>query len=202
MRQYNLSGSPGIVEFFRSTLPNGASASGYASGVLESAQNCAFDIKSNSFVDGTALTGGQKIAYLIASQVNLPNKTLVDSGLGIGSFWSGMFSRVNSPANDTLSVGIAVGSSSTEVINTYPISGSITFGTPTTCTLTNYPVTTDPLYQLAPSTGGTTGRLYDADYGDSAVLQASSACSPSSAVSTFKGISSVTGVATYPRGQY
>ena len=205
-RQYNNSGPAGNVEFFLPTTPNNGTPSGYASGVLLSDEFCAFDKKSNFFVDGVALSGGQKIAYVPRFKVNLPGQTLVDSNLGNASFWVGMYSRINNPANDTLSVGTSVGNSSTETVMNWTVSGPgngpLSFSPLASYVLTSYPVTIDAVYQLAPGrqpADGTAELLYIADYGNSTVLD-----SPANggAVVTYNPVGSTVGVATRPTGQY
>lgn len=201
-RQFNNSGPPGNVEFFLPNAPNNSTPSGVATGIFTSDQFCAFDRKGNFFVDGTT-SSGQKVAYLARAFVNMPAQTLVDSGLGTGSFWVGMYSRINSPANDTLSVGTSVGSSVTETVMSWKVSGPavgpLAFSPLASYTLTAYPATTDAVYQLAPTTGGSSGTLYVADYGNSTVL---SAAANGGAVSVYNSVSGTVGVATRPTGQY
>ena len=114
-----------------------------------------------------------------------------------------MYSRINSPANDTLSVGTSVGSSVTEMVMSWKVSGPavgpLTFSPLASYTLTAYPATTDAVYQLAPTTGGSSGTLYVADYGNSTVL---SAAANGGAVSVYNSVSGTVGVATRPTGQY
>ncbi|MGC1381783.1 MAG: hypothetical protein WA814_12270 [Candidatus Baltobacteraceae bacterium] len=201
-RQFNNSGPPGNVEFFPPNAPNNSTATGSATGLFQSDQFCAFDRKGNFYVDGTT-SGGQKIAYLARAYVNLPGQTLVDSGLGTGSFWVGMYSRINNPANQTLSVGTSVGSSPTETVANWKVSGPavgpLTFSPLASYSLTSYPPTTDAVYQLAPTTGGGSGTLYVADYGNNTVLDAAA---NGGAVAVYNGVSGTVGVATRPTGQY
>lgn len=206
-RQYNNTGTAGNAEFFSINTPNNGSATGYATGILESDSFCAFDEKGNFFVDGTAYGtqgGGQQIAYLAAAHVNTPAATLVNSGLGNASFWVGMYSRINSSASHTLSVGASVGSSTTETVHNWKISPvCCTFTALPSYTLTGYPSTTDAMYQLAPSNHGSTGTLYVADYGDNYVLDAPAnggvvAPTPPN----YNPVSGTVGVTTRPTGQY
>jgi hypothetical protein len=202
-RQFNNTGPPGNVEFFLPTAPNNSTPTGYATSVLQGDQFCAFDRKGNFFVDGTDVAGGQKIAYLAAAFVPMPAQTLVDSGLGSASFWVGMYSRIGGSTSDTLSVGTSVGSSATQTVMNWkvsgPLAGPLAFTPLPSSTFTSYPVTTDAVYQLAPTRGGSTGSLYFADYGDGAVLSGPIIGGP---VSTYNAVSGTVGVATRPTGQY
>lgn len=192
----------GNVEFFPPNAPSGSGPTGDATGVLDDAQWCAFDSAGNFFVDGTA-GSVRKIAYLASSYVGSPGQTLVDSGLGSGSYWVGMYSRIDSPADQTLSVATAVGNSATQTVDTWnvtgPAPGPLTF-TPCVCspyTFTNYPSTTDPVYQVAPSTGGANGKLYIADFAKGIVRGPANGGNV-----THKPGSYVVGVAIRPTGQY
>jgi hypothetical protein len=203
-RQYNNYGTPGNVEFFLPSAATGSGPTGTASGVLESDQYCAFDVKGDFFVDGTAYGGGQEIAYL--PPVDVPAGGVLDNSLlGSGSYWVGMYSRIDSPADRTVSVGAAVGSSSTQDVDTWtvsgPATGPLTFA-PCACSpyaFTSYPVTVDPMYQIAPSTGGIGGSLYLADFGSGQIL---SGPATGGSVATYETLGGVTGVATRPTGQY
>ena len=201
-RQYNNTGPPGNVEFFLPNAPNGSSASGDAGGIFIADQFCAFDSHENFFVDGTT-SNGQEIAYLAQAFVNQPGQTLANSGLGSGSFWAGMYSRINSPTDQTLSVGTSVPNSTTQTIMTWKVSGPsagpLTFSFQSSYTLTGYPSTVNAVYQLAPSTGGSNGTVYVADYGAGQTL---SAPANGGAVSLYNNVNSTTGVATRPTGQY
>ena len=201
-RQYNNTSYAGNVEFFPPTAANNSTPTGYATGVFVSDEFCAFDRKSNFFVDGAASSGGQKIGYLPRNKVNLAGQTITDSGLGNASFWVGMYSQKST--TDTLSVGTSVGSSATQTVMNWAISGPgngpLTFTPLASYTLTNYPVTTDSVYQLSPGAGVSgTGDLYIADYGDGAVLDGPST---GGAVTTYNTVSGTVGVATRPTDQY
>ena len=201
-RQYNNTGPPGNVEFFTPNAPNGSQATGEASGVLIADQFCAFDKSGNFFVDGTT-SAGQKIAYLASAFVNLPGQTLIDSGLGTASFWVGMYSRINNPADDTLSVGTSTPSSTNQTIKNWKVSGPnigpLTFTALSPYTLTGYPSTVNAVYQLAPTRGGSTGNVFVADYGAGQTLTAPA---NGGATALYNNVSSTTGVATRPTGQY
>jgi hypothetical protein len=200
----------GNVEFFQSNAPNASLPTGDASGVLGRDEWCAFDSAGNFFVDGaSAIQQNQGIAYLAGSAVGLPGQTLIDSGLGNASFWAGMYSRIDSPADQTLSVATAVGHSAIQTVRTWNVSGPpngpLTF-TPCTCspyTFTNYPTHPlhgrDPVYQVAPGAGGASGTLYFADLGKGTVLQG-----PANGgnVSVYENPHSAIGVAANPAGQY
>jgi DNA-binding beta-propeller fold protein YncE len=203
-RQYNNTGAPGNVEFFLPTAASGSGPAGYATGVLESDQFCAFDRHGNFFVDGTANAasgGGQQIAYLIAPHVGLNNQTLVNSGLGNTSFWAGMYSRIDAPLDDTLSVGTSVGNSTTETVMNWTVTGLavLAFAALPSYVLTPYPATTDAVYQLAPSAGGAAGTLYVADYGDNELLDTGAG---GGAMANYAAVSGNVGVTTNPTGQY
>ncbi len=201
-RQYNNTGPSGNVLFFPPTAPNNSTATGDASGIFISDQFCAFDKKGNFFVDGTT-SAGQKIAYLAVAFVNVPGQTLIDSGLGTASFWVGMYSRINNPANDTLSVATSTPNSSTETVMNWkvsgPAAGPLSFSPLASYTLTGYPSTVNAVYQAAPTTGGNSGALYIADYGASSTLDAPA---NGGATALYNGVNSTTGVATRPTGQY
>jgi hypothetical protein len=200
----NSPAQPGNAEFFHTNTPDGGSAYASASGVLDSYNFCAFDKKGNFFIDGLTSSGATKVAYLPRADVPTGG-TLVDSGLGSASFWVGMYSRINSPANDTLSVGTSISYGTTETVDNWKITGPpggpLTFSAIASYSLTGYPSTRDAVYQLAPSAGGncTTCALYIADYGYAAILQ-----SPPNggAVSTYNGVGTTVGVTTNPPGQY
>ncbi|HEX3457814.1 MAG TPA: hypothetical protein VHR97_07635, partial [Candidatus Baltobacteraceae bacterium] len=201
-RQYNNTGPPGNVEFFSPSAPSGSFPSGEAAGVLIADQFCAFDKSGNFYVDGT--TGaGQKIAYLARAFVNMPNQTLIDSGLGTASFWVGMYSRINSAANNTLSVGTSTPNSTTQTINNWKVSGPavgpLAFTPLASYTLTSYPSTGNAVYQLAPTTGGSTGNVFVAGYGAGQTLMAPA---NGGATALYNNVVSTTGVATRPTGQY
>lgn len=203
-RQYNNTGAQGNVEFFLPNAANGSGPTGYATGVLASDQWCAFDRRNNFFVDGVATSasgGGQQIAYLTAAHILQTNQTLVNSGLGNASFWVGMYSRIDSPADDVLTVGTAVGSSSTQTVMNWKVTGNVTltFTSLPSYSLTSYPVTIDPVYQLAPSAGGTNGKLYVADYGDNELLDTGAG---GGTMANYNPVSGNVGVATRPTGQY
>jgi hypothetical protein len=208
-RQYNNTGTYGNAEFFKQNAANNSGPTGWATGILATDAYCAFDKKGNFFVEGAALAGsggGQQIAYLAKGHVGNGNsgaQLLVNSALGNASFWNGMYSRINSPVDDTLSVGTSVGNSATQTVITWkvagPLNGPLAFAAPVTYTLTGYPVTTDAVYQLAPSKGGSLGTLYVADYGDGEVL---STCANGCAVAAYNSVGGAVGVATQPTGQY
>ena len=101
-RQSNNTGPPGNVEFFMPNAPSGSQASGDANGVLTADQFCAFDKNGNFFVESTDV-GRTEERVPRCRIVNLPGQTLIDSGLGTAAFSVGMYSRINNPANDTLS---------------------------------------------------------------------------------------------------
>jgi len=130
-------------------------------------------------------------------------QSLVDSGLGSGAFWVGMYSRIDSPVDDTLSVGTSVGNSTTETIDNWkvsgPANGPLAFAALASYTLTGYPSTTDAVYQLAPTTGGSSGVVFIADYGASEVLGAPA---NGGAIAVEESTSGTVGVATRPSGQY
>jgi hypothetical protein len=201
-RQFNNTGPPGNVEFFVPTAASGSGPTGEASGIFIADQWCAFDRVSNFFVDGTT-SGGQVIAYLARAFVGLNGQTLVNSGLGSGAFWVGMYSRINNPANDTLSVGTSVGLSTTQTIDNWkvagPAAGPLVFTAIGAYSLTSYPSTTDAVYQLAPSLGGANGLLYVADYGASQTLYTTN---NGGAVALYNNVNGTVGVAVRPSGQY
>lgn len=199
----------GNVEFWKYSAPSGSTPTGNATGtLLQSYAFCAFDKLNNFYVDGAAFPsqgGGQQIAFLPSGNVNAGTQTLCNSGLGNGGYWVGMYSRINSPVNQTLSVGAAAGNQVTELVYTWPVTGSgtscssLAFGAPTTLTLTPYPSTPDPMYQLAPKkSGGPAGPIYVADYGDNTTLRATAL----GAVSVLQTVPLTTGVAAQPSGQY
>lgn len=200
-RQYNYTGAAGNAEFFRTQTVNNGRPTGYATGILSSDQFCAFDRVGNFFVDGPS-SSGQKIAYLARGHVGKVKQALVDSQLGTASYWVGMYSRVNSPADDTLTVGTAALAPTQNVANwkvAGPKSGPLTFAALPTYALSSYPEGADPIYQLAPAPGGSTGSIFAADYGSSVVLKAPA---NGGSVSVYNSVSWTTGVATRPAGQY
>jgi hypothetical protein len=207
-RQYNNTGSPGNVEFFHFNQASGTGPYGTGSSFLLSDSFCAFDDLGNFFVDGTALAangGGQQIGYLARAHVVVGNHLIKNSGLGNASFWVGMYSRIDSPTDQTLSVGTSVGNATTQLVDSWtvagPAAGPLTF-TPTASSpygLTGYPATTDAVYQLAPSTGGSLGLLYVADYGDGYILDSAA---NGGAVANYNPVGGTVGVTTYPTGQY
>ena len=200
----------GNVEFWNYNAASGSGPTGSANTILQTDQFCAFDVRGNFYVDGTAYTtagGGQQIAYLPNGIVNAGPQVLCNSGQGNAHYWTGMFSKITTPATQTLSVGGAIGSSTTEDLLTFPVSGSgttcssVTFGTPATYLITPYPSTIDPLYQLAPKHAPTSGssRLFIADYGDGETLKSTIVGGPASNMET---VSDTTGVAAQPAGEY
>ncbi len=207
-REYNNNGTPGNVEFFHFNQANNTGPYGTGSGFLESDQYCAFDDLGNFFVDGAALStfgGGQQIGYIARAHVVVGSHPIKNSGLGLGSYWTGMYSRVNSPLDETLSVGQAVNTSSTETVETWtvggPAPGPLTFTYLTTYTLSPYPVSSDSLYQLAPSAGGINGAIYISDFGYSGGYVLVSGAN-GGAVTTYNPVGDTTGVTTFPAGQY
>jgi hypothetical protein len=199
----------GNVEFFSPSAGSGSTAASYATGVLADDEWCAFDSAGNFFVDG-ASGNHQKIAYLASSYVGMTGQqTLVDSGLGTSYFWVGMYSRIDSPADQTLSVATAVGHSATQTVYTWNVSGPATgpltltpsAGSP--YTFTNYPNhphhTRDPIYQVAPSAGGASGILYFADLGKKRVL---TGAANGGSVAPYEHLNGAIGVALNPSGQY
>jgi hypothetical protein len=198
---------PGNVEFWSANAASGSTPTGYGNAILSSDQYCAFDKLGNFYVDGPSYAsqgGGQQIAYLPNGNVNLPAQTLCNSGLGNAHYWVGMYSRIDSPSDQTLSVGGAAGSQTTEDVITWPVAGSgttcsLTFGASSVYAFTSYPSTSDPMYQLAPRRGGSLGKLFIADYGDGKILRGPA---NGGAVTTAETVSATTGVATQPAGQY
>lgn len=204
-RQYNNTGAPGIVEFFSATAPNGSTPSGYASGVLNAYEYCAFDKATNFFVDGFTSAGPTKIGYLSHCYVNLNAQTVLDSGLGAGtSFeWAGMFSRITSPATDRLSVATYANPATNQTIKnwkvTAPTACGVAFGALANETL-NYGSQFYDDYQLAPTALPGTGHIYVADYYDGTIW--SSATRLGGAITSYDSVSGPVGVATQPTGQY
>jgi hypothetical protein len=205
-RQFNNSGAPGNVEFFKVTTANFGGPTGYATGILESDRFCAFDRKGNFFVDGLAYGsqgGGPQIAYLARAYINTPAQALVNSTLGNASSWSGMYSRINTVVTDTLSVGTTVPYANTQTVYNWqvagPAAGPLTFTPLSPYTLTSFPSTANPLYQLAPDASGSVGNLYIADYGAGSVLSAPANGGP---VAPYNSVTSNAGVITQPIGQY
>jgi hypothetical protein len=194
----------GNVEFFPPNAASGSLPTGDATGQMQRQTECAFDSAGNFFVeDGN--TGGSHIDYLAASNVGVTGQTLVDAGLGTSS-WVGMYSRVDSPADQTLSVGINTPDSATQKVYTWtvngPPAGPLTF-TPCACspyTFHHYPHNTgNAMDDVSPSSGGASGVLYMADYGKGRILQG-----PANGghVTTYETLRSAIGVATNPSGQY
>lgn len=196
-------GSPN-VEFFPPNAASGSMPTGYATGVLNSDLFCAFDNVGDFFVDGTVIND-YRIAYLAKHWVGQTAQTLVDSGLGSAHSWTGMYSRIDSPPDRTLSVGFPH-PGSTQTVDTWtvtgPAMGPLTF-TPCACSpysFTNYPHSRrDQVYQVAPSSGGASGFLYFADLGKGRVIQGPANGGP---VTTYEHVPGVSGVATRPTGQY
>lgn len=194
----------GNVEFFPPTALTGSHPTGSAAGVRD--EWCAFDSAGNFFVDGGPAMPGQLIAYLPSAYVNMPAQTLVGSGIA-GSAWVGMYSRINSPADQTLSVATEVNHSTTQRVYTWNIAGpstgplSFTPASGSPYAFTTYPnhPRWDPLDGLAPSAGGASGTLFFADDGKGRVLQAPA---NGGSVTTYKSLSNTIGVATNPTGQY
>jgi hypothetical protein len=190
------SNGTGDVEFF--TNYTVSSMTGNASGVVNTFEWCAFDRNGNFFTDGGNYGGGnQKIMYLRRNRVNLPNQTVLDSGLGSATYWLGMYVQTGFTQ---LSVG------GNYEIQNFAINAATgkPHGVPTITTLAGYPVGGDALYQPAPSAGGRHGTIYIADYGAALVLEApvGGAGRPGGPVSTFLGLNTTVGIATYPTGQY
>jgi hypothetical protein len=191
------SSGTGDVEFF--TNYTFSAMTGSASGVLNTFEWCAFDGAGNFFADGSINynNGGQKIVYLKKAYVNLPAQTVVDSGLGTGTYWSGMY--VEEGFTNSLSVG------GNYEIQNFAIAGGVPGGIPTITALAGYPVGSDPFYQAAPSKGAAAAAtIYIADYGNSTINEApvGGAGRPGGAVTTYNPLSATVGVATYPTGQY
>ena len=200
----------GNVEFWNYNAASGSAPTGSANTILQSDQFCAFDDLGNFYVDGTAYTtagGGQQIAYLPNGIVNVPAQTLCNSNQGNAHYWTGMFSKITTPASQTLSVAGAIGNSTTEDLLTFPVSGSgtacgsLTFGTPATYLITPYPSTPDPVYQLAPkhAPANPSSRLFIADYGDGKTLRSTIVGGPAASM---ESVSATTGVAAQPTGEY
>lgn len=205
-RQFNNTGAAGNVEFFKVTTPNGGGPTGYATGILQSDRYCAFDRKGNFFVDGLAfgsVGGGPQIAYVAKAYVNIAAQTLTNSTLGNANSWSGMYSRINSVNTDTLSVGAAVPYATTQTVYNWkvtgPAAGPLTFTALSPYSLTSFPSTGNPLYQLAPSAVGSVGNLYISDYGAGTVFYTPANGGP---VAPYNPVSATAGVITQPIGQY
>jgi|GEM_PF-1981134 len=202
-RYANHSSSPGIVEFFREYLPNNSTASGYASGIVNQGNFCAFDVKSNFFVDGPVTSGGKKIAYLTSYQYNTNVHTLTDSFLGTGSNWVGMYSRIDSPVDETLSVGTKTPLSTTQVVDNWKVgctASVCTFTSIAPYSLTSYPSSSpNNVAQLAPTAGGSLGSLFIADADANLVFGTPAA---GGAVVGVESPTYAFGVATEPQGQY
>ena len=203
----NYEGGPGaqISEFFSVNAPSASTPTGSASGVLDQQVFCAFDKVGDFFVDGTAGVN-YKIAYLAKHNVNMAAQALVDSGVGSVHAWTGMYSRIDSPADRMLSVGFPTSTGTTQTVDTWevagPAAGPLTFS-PCDCspyTFTGYPHTRDDsVYQLAPSSGGASGVLYFADPAKGRIIQGPANGGP---VTTYQTLDHVFGVATRPSGQY
>jgi len=197
------SSSPGIVEFFRQYLPNNSTATQYAAGVVHVPHFCAFDIKNNFFVDGPFTSTTKKIAYLTSYQYFTNVHTLTDSGLGTGSQWVGMYSRIDAPADETLSVGTSTPGTSTQIVNNWKVGCTnvlCTFAALAPYSLSGYPATTaNPVWQLAPSVGGSAGALFTADSDVATVFESAANGGPVTAV---ESPTYAFGVATEPQGQY
>jgi hypothetical protein len=200
----------GNVEFWNYNAATGSTPTGSATTILQNDQFCAFDVRGNFYVDGTAFTtagGGQQIAYLPSGIVNAGAQILCNSGQGNAHFWTGMFSKITSPVSQTLSVGGAIGSSGTQDLFTFPVTGSgtscssVVFGSPATYLITPYPITVDPLYQLAPkhAPANPSSPLFIADYGDNKTLRSTIVGGPAGSL---ESVSATTGVAAQPSGEY
>ncbi len=200
------SSGQGIVEFFAPTAPSGSLPTGDATGQLARQTYCAFDSAGNFFVEDGTSNGTSHIDYLASANVGLPGQTLVDSGTGTGPTWVGMYSRIDTPADDTLSVASNTPNSATQTVTTWivsgPPAGPLTF-TPCTCSpyhFHNFPHHTANIADdVAPTSGGSGGFLYVADYGKGRILQGPANGGP---VTTYETLRSVLGVATNPGGQY
>ena len=195
----------GNVEFFSPNALTGSLPTGSAAGVRD--EWCAFDSAGNFFVDGAPAMPGQQIAYLASAYVNLPGQTLVGTGLSSPASYVGMYSRINSPADQTLSVATVVNHSTTQRVYTWNVSGAATgplsftpaSGSPYAfTTYPNHP-RWDPIDGVAPSAGGASGTLFFADLGKGRVLQAPA---NGGSIATYKSLSHTIGVATNPTGQY
>ena len=195
----------GNVEFFQPTAPSGSQPTGDATGQLLRQTWCAFDSAGNFFVIDGQSGSAQKIDYLASSHVGFPAQTLVDAGLGTGPFFTGLYSRINSPADQTLSAASNTPENRTQKVYTWtvggPPAGPLTF-TPCACSpyvFHHNPRSDNPVDQVAPSTGGASGVLYIADYGKNRILQGPA---NGGTVTTYETLHGALGVAINPSGQY
>ena len=172
-RAYNGSGASNSV-FFPIGAPDLSFPNDYAnSSSMTNANFCAFDKKGNYFVDGNNGTT-QEVDYLPRGKVAIaalgvsppPQALTYSAAIGTGAYWLGMYSRKD--GNDTLSVAQTPTTSCgtyCETITTWqvagPAMGPLTFTSPGTCSVQNYPNNYDAVYQVAPDTNG---NLYFADY--------------------------------------
>ena len=154
---YQSSGSANpVAEFFKTTLPNGSSPSHRATSPdLVSQAWCAFDVVGNFFVDGTTALGAPEIDYVATARVHT-NTILKNSFIGSAEYWYSMYSRIDSPVDDTLSVvGRALGCCTQTIYNwkvAGPPLGPLTFTTQLPFVLTGYPSSpSSPIYQVAPA---------------------------------------------------
>lgn len=196
----------GNVEFFSANAPSGSLPTGYATGSGLRQTFCAFDSAGNFFVVDGSTSDVTKIDYLASSYVGLPAQTLVDSGLGTG-LWVGMYSRINDPPDQTLSVATVANSSATQSVYTWNVSGSgtgpLTFtpiaGSP--YVFQHYHHSAIPVDQVAPSAGGANGVLYFAGIYERWIQQG-----PANGghITTYAHLPypGAVGVATNPSGQY
>lgn len=195
----------GNVEFFQPTAPSGSQPTGDATGQFMRQTWCAFDSAGNFFVVDGQGGVGPKIDYLASSYVGMPGQTLVDSGLGSGSFWTGLYSRINSPADQTLSAATNSPDNALQKVYTWTVSGPpagpLTF-TPCACSPYKFrhnPRSNNPVDQVAPSVGGTSGVLYIVNLGKHRILQGPA---NGGIVTTYETLRGALGVATNPSGQY
>jgi hypothetical protein len=196
----------GIVEFFPPNAASGSLPTGYATGSGLRQTFCAFDSAGNFFVvDGTT-SNTTHIDYLASSNVDLPAQTLIDSGLGT-ALWVGMYSRINDPADQTLSAATVANSSATQTVYTWNVSGSgtgpLTF-TPCTCSpyvFHHYHHASIPVDQVAPSAGGANGVLYFAGVYERWIQRGPADGGHVTTYAHLPAIGAV-GVATNPTGQY
>lgn len=196
--------SSGNVEFFAPNAAIGSLPTGDATGQWRQTR-CAFDAAGDFFV--TMNTG--HIAYLASSYVNVPGQTLVDAGLAAGQ-WVSVYSRVNSQDDLTLSAALDVSESGTQTVNTWTVSG------PPTGPLTFTPATGSPyvfhqyphadlaVEQVAPSTGGTNGVLYFAEFGNHFGRRGHILQAPANGghITIYQSLRGAMGVALNPAGQY
>jgi hypothetical protein len=205
------SSQQGKVEFFAPNAPDGSGPIGDATGQNIRQTYCAFDSAGNFFVSDGTDTGVSKIDYLASAYVGLPGQTLSDAGLGT-AVWTGMYSRIDDPATQTLSVVNNANFSNTQTVETWTVSGAATG--PLTFTpagsspyvLHHYPHVAIPTEQAAPSTGGINGTLYVGEYGKDSPQGATgkilAAPANGGAVTVYQHLRGVIGVATNPSGQY